>query len=78
MIDNRVQIIYYKSYDTLRNVDIHLNKLLTGRIIYTVYIMSDSYMGLDQQYDLQFELMDPLPPENLERGYDGLDKTVIE
>ncbi|XP_078001399.1 activating signal cointegrator 1 complex subunit 3-like [Glandiceps talaboti] len=24
----------------------------TGRVIYTVYLMSDSYMGLDQQYDV--------------------------
>ncbi|XP_060805871.1 activating signal cointegrator 1 complex subunit 3 [Amyelois transitella] len=49
----------------------------TGRIIYTVYIMSDSYMGLDQQYDLQFELLDPLPSENVERVYD-VDKTITE
>ncbi|XP_053615369.1 activating signal cointegrator 1 complex subunit 3 [Plodia interpunctella] len=49
----------------------------TGRIIYTIYIMSDSYMGLDQQYDLQFELMEPLPRENVDRVYNE-DKTIIE
>lgn len=27
-----------------------------GRVIYTVYLMSDSYLGLDQQYDLYFEV----------------------
>ena len=27
-----------------------------GRVIYTVYLMSDSYIGLDQQYDLHFEI----------------------
>ncbi|KAJ8709095.1 hypothetical protein PYW07_008921 [Mythimna separata] len=49
-----------------------------GRIIFTVYILSDSYMGLDQQYDLQFEILDPLPPENVDRIYDNIDKTIIE
>lgn len=27
-----------------------------GRVIYTVYLMSDSYLGLDQQYDLHLEV----------------------
>lgn len=49
----------------------------TGRIIYTLYVLSDSYMGLDQQYDLQIELIDPLPTENIERVY-NIDKTIIE
>ncbi|KAL0868583.1 hypothetical protein ABMA27_008049 [Loxostege sticticalis] len=49
-----------------------------GRIIYTIYVLSDSYMGLDQQYDLQFEIMDPLPQENMERVYDNIDKTLLE
>ncbi|CAH0402336.1 unnamed protein product [Chilo suppressalis] len=49
-----------------------------GRIIYTVYILSDSYMGLDQQYDLQFEIFDPLPQEKVERIYDTTDKILIE
>ncbi|CAH2095219.1 unnamed protein product [Euphydryas editha] len=50
----------------------------TGRIIYTVYIMSDSYLGLDQQYDLQFELIDPLPAETVDKVYDTTDKVIIE
>ncbi|ESO93256.1 hypothetical protein LOTGIDRAFT_189896 [Lottia gigantea] len=29
----------------------------TGRVIYTVYIMSDSYLGLDQQYDLCLDVI---------------------
>ncbi|XP_063379753.1 activating signal cointegrator 1 complex subunit 3 [Cydia fagiglandana] len=49
-----------------------------GRIIYTVYLMSDSYMGLDQQYDLQFEIIDPLPEERVEKVYNTIDKTIIE
>ncbi|KAI5644855.1 sec63 brl domain-containing protein [Phthorimaea operculella] len=50
----------------------------TGRIIYTVYIMSDSYMGLDQQYDLQLEVIDPLPTEKVEQVYDTVHKTLLE
>ncbi|XP_073959709.1 activating signal cointegrator 1 complex subunit obelus [Choristoneura fumiferana] len=49
-----------------------------GRIIYTLYLMSDSYLGLDQQFDLQFELVDPLPQERVDRVYDNIDKTIIE
>lgn len=40
--------------------------------------MSDSYMGLDQQYNLQFELIDPLPAEKVEKIYDTTDKVIIE
>lgn len=29
-----------------------------GRHIYTVYIMSDSYLGFDQQYDLHLEVVE--------------------
>ncbi|CAG4955228.1 unnamed protein product [Parnassius apollo] len=47
-----------------------------GRIIYTVYIFSDSYLGLDQQYDLQFELMDPLPPEKVDVIYEPVEKII--
>ena len=28
-----------------------------GRVIYTVYLMSDSYLGLDQQYDICLEVI---------------------
>ena len=27
-----------------------------GRAIYTVYVMSDSYLGLDQQYDVYLDV----------------------
>jgi len=29
----------------------------TGRVIYTMYVMSDSYLGLDQQYDVCLDVM---------------------
>ncbi len=28
-----------------------------GRVIYTLYVMSDSYLGLDQQYDLCLDVI---------------------
>ena len=34
----------------------------TGRVIYTVYLMSDSYLGLDQQYDICLDVI----PQSLE------------
>lgn len=59
----------------------HLNNkamlYLTGRVIYTVYITSDSYLGLDQQYDVQVEVIDPMPADNEERVF-TMDKTLIE
>uniref|UniRef100_A0A182SQH2 SEC63 domain-containing protein n=1 Tax=Anopheles maculatus TaxID=74869 RepID=A0A182SQH2_9DIPT len=30
-----------------------------GRCIYTVYLLSDGYIGLDQQYNIQFEVVPP-------------------
>lgn len=30
---------------------------LAGRYLYTVYIISDSYIGFDQQYDVQLEVI---------------------
>ena len=30
-----------------------------GRVIYTLYVMSDSYLGLDQQYDVCLDITDP-------------------
>ena len=32
----------------------------SGRKIYTLYIMSDIYQGLDQQYDLYFDVLPAL------------------
>ena len=28
-----------------------------GRVIYTLYLMSDAYLGLDQQYDLHLDVI---------------------
>lgn len=28
-----------------------------GRVIYTLFVMSDSYMGLDQQYEIHLEII---------------------
>ena len=33
-----------------------------GRVIYTLYMMSDSYIGLDQQYDIYLDVI----PANIE------------
>jgi len=33
-----------------------------GRVIYTLYMMSDSYIGLDQQYDICLDVI----PANIE------------
>lgn len=37
----------------------------TGRTIYTVYLLSDGYIGWDQQYNIQLEVTPPpsLPPQ---------------
>jgi activating signal cointegrator complex subunit 3 len=34
---------------------------LAGRLILTLYVMSDCYLGLDQQYDLQFDIIPANP-----------------
>ncbi|XP_055607496.1 activating signal cointegrator 1 complex subunit 3 [Uranotaenia lowii] len=39
-----------------------------GRCIYTVYLMSDGYLGLDQQYDINLEVVPPPPNQNLFTG----------
>ncbi|CAF4841730.1 unnamed protein product [Pieris macdunnoughi] len=74
----------YGELHALKRVSARGNSLLTfytpnytGRLIYTLYIMSDSYLGLDQQYDLQFEIIDPLPPETVEKVYEP-EKVIIE
>lgn len=48
-----------------------------GRVIFTVYLISDSYLGLDQQYDV---CLDVIPPSieaqvntELKDELDGLD-----
>ena len=39
-----------------------------GRVIYTLYVMSDSYLGLDQQYDICLEVV----PASLEAQVEHL------
>ena len=29
-----------------------------GRVVYTLYVVSDAYLGLDQQYDLCLEVVE--------------------
>lgn len=41
----------------------------TGQYILTLYLMSDSYLGLDQQYDVPLNVIYPL--EQLEDINDG-------
>ena len=31
--------------------------VISGRVIFTLYFMSDSYLGLDQQYDIPLEII---------------------
>lgn len=31
-----------------------------GRVIYTVFLVSDSYLGLDQQYDIYLDVVDDI------------------
>ena len=38
-----------------------------GRVVYTLYVMSDAYLGLDQQYDLCLEVVE---------GYEEVRKKV--
>jgi len=33
---------------------------LPCRVIYTLFVMSDSYLGLDQQYDIGLDVFPPL------------------
>ncbi|XP_041762573.1 activating signal cointegrator 1 complex subunit 3 [Anopheles merus] len=44
-----------------------------GRCIYTVYLVSDGYIGLDQQYSIQFEVV---PPPEGEK--DGLQQVLAK
>jgi len=38
----------------------------TGRVIYTLYLLSDGYLGLDQQYNIQLDVVEPYNiPEEL-------------
>jgi len=40
---------------------------LPCKVIYTLFIMSDSYLGLDQQYDIRFEVV-PAPETTAVNG----------
>lgn len=47
-----------------------------GRIIYTIYLMSDGYIGFDQQYNIQLEIIVSRPEirQNYEEIYEKYDK----
>ena len=49
----------------------------TGRKIYTLYLMSDTYQGLDQQYDLYLDVL-PALPEDMDCGDDGYGDDVMD
>lgn len=40
-----------------------------GRVIYTIYLISDGYIGLDQQFNVQLEVIEPL--KNKIQMFDG-------
>lgn len=50
-----------------------LSMFTAGRCIYTVYLVSDGYIGLDQQYSIQFEVV---PPPEGEK--DGLQQVLAK
>lgn len=39
-----------------------------GRIIYTAYIISDSYIGFDQQFDIHLEVIEEQPSNRYDQG----------
>lgn len=48
-----------------------------GRVIYTLYLISDGYIGFDQQYDIQFEITEPgraAQEENYDEVYEKYEK----
>lgn len=49
-----------------------------GRVIYTLYLISDGYIGFDQQYDIQFDVIEPLSQENIEAGDDYIHSIIAE
>ncbi|KAH9490919.1 activating signal cointegrator 1 complex subunit [Bulinus truncatus] len=42
---------------TTANISVYTPQVM-GRVIYTVYLMSDAYLGLDQQYDVCFDVLE--------------------
>lgn len=38
-----------------------------GRLIYTLYLMSDGYIGLDQQYNIHLDVVQTQPSSNDEK-----------
>ena len=43
----------------------------TGRVIYTLYLMSDCYLGLDQQYDICLDVTAPSIEAQVNSELDG-------
>ena len=60
-VENNQDILALKRVSTVRGRTTQQLNFWTpeeaGRVIYTLYVMSDSYLGLDQQYDIHLEVM---------------------
>lgn len=44
---------------------------VVGRRIFTLYLMSDSYLGLDQQFDLHLEVIDSVVGQSAQADEKG-------
>lgn len=42
---------------TIYHLNLNLTHFFTGRFMVTLYIFSDVYLGLDQQYDIMLDLV---------------------
>ena len=60
-IENQQDILAMKRVSTIRGSSTQQLNFWTpedsGRVILTLYVMSDSYIGLDQQYDINLEVV---------------------
>merc|ERR1712113_646450 len=60
-IENQQDILAMKRVSTIRGNSTQQLNFWTpedeGRVILTLYVMSDSYIGLDQQYDINLEVV---------------------
>ena len=60
-VENQQDILALKRVSTVRGRTTSQLNFWTpeepGRVIFTLYLMSDSYLGLDQQYDIHLEVL---------------------
>ena len=62
-VEDNQDILALKRVNTIRGGSPTTQQLtfwtpeVTGRVILTLYVMSDSYIGLDQQYDIHLEVV---------------------